>query len=289
MLIGSDRAPTGEVCQAVRRRFLMRVLIIGGAGYVGQLVLPGLAAAHDVRVLDPRRPETSCDYRPGDATDPATLADACAGMDAVVHMAMAPVAPDGRAEPASAVDVHVKSAYLAVTAAAAAGAGHVVFVSSMSVFADLGFRTLAADETPDATDAYGLTKRLGELACRAEAERTGVALTVLRLCWPTPDEVWPAWNRGLWRDEPHVVMRDGARGLRHPAATPDDPRPLLQMGDGRPLAALAGSDLTAALLAALAHPDGIRALPLTGDTTNACVDLTATRAALGGWWPARSL
>lgn len=267
----------------------MRVLIIGGAGYVGQLVLPGLAAAHQVRVLDPRQPDTPCEYRAGDATDPATLADACAGMDTVVHMAMAPVTLDHRAEPSSAVDVHVKSAYLTVTAAAAAGAGHVVFVSSMSVFADLGFRTLAADEPPDATDVYGLTKRLGELACQAEAQRTGTALTILRLCWPTPDDVWPAWHRGLLRNEHHVSMRDGARGLEYPVATADDPRPMLRMGDGRPVAALSGSDLTAALLAAIAHPDGIRVLPLTGDATNACVDLTPTRAALAGWWPERTV
>lgn len=61
-----------------------------------------------------------------------------------------------------------------------------------------------------------------------------------------------------------------------------------RMADGTPVPALAASDLTAALLAALAAPDGIRTLALTGDTAGNCVDLAPTREALGGWWPARS-
>ncbi|MGA8117060.1 MAG: NAD(P)-dependent oxidoreductase, partial [Actinocatenispora sp.] len=168
----------------------MRLLVIGGAGYVGRLVLPGLAARHRVRVLDLREPgpDGGYEYLAGDATDRAVLDRACAGTDAVLHMAMAPVrVADERTDPAVAFDVHVKSAYLAVAAAARAGVPHVVFVSSLSVFADLGYRTIGADEEPDSAEPYGLTKRLGEQACRAAAAATGTALTVLRLAWPTPD------------------------------------------------------------------------------------------------------
>lgn len=263
----------------------MRLLVIGGSGYVGGLVLPGLAAAHRVRVLDLRPPETSCEFVSGDATDPAVLADACAGTDAVLHMAMAPER-DGAVDPAAAFDVHVKSVYLAVAAAAAAGVGHVVFTSSMSVFSDLGWRTIGTGEEPDARDPYGLTKRLGEEAARAAAERTGTALTVLRLSWPTPDDTWPAWGRGL--SQAGFLQRDGRRGPGRPAASPDDPLPAERMADGTPMPALAAADLTAALLAALDSPAGVRTLPLTGDTAGNCVDLAPTREALRGWWPTRT-
>ncbi len=268
----------------------MRVLVIGGAGYVGRLVLPGLAGRHQVRVLDlvqpPRGAGYDYEHLAGDATDPAVLARACAGTDAVLHMAMAPTGPDSDTDPVVAFDVHVKSAYLTVSAAAGAGARHVVFVSSMSVFSELGFRTIGTDEEPDATDPYGLTKRLGEQACRAAAVETGTALSILRLSWPTPDEMWPAWEFGL-RQEPFQLHRDGRPGLYREPASAAEPLPMMRMGDGRPMPGLAGSDLTAALLAVLERPaDGIRALPLTGDADGSCIDLTPTMTALD-WSPRR--
>jgi nucleoside-diphosphate-sugar epimerase len=256
----------------------MRLLVIGGAGYVGRLVVPALAARHEVRVLDLHRPDTDCEYVAGDATDPADLARASAGAEAVVHMAMAPTTATGGCDPATAFDVHVKSPYLTVRAAR--DARHVVFVSSLSVHADLRHRTLAADEPADATDTYGLTKRLGEQAAAAAAREAGVALTVLRLAWPTPDGSWPAWQVGL-DDGP-------GPGRTYTEADPADPRPPVRMRDGRPVAALAGGDLAAALLAALDRPDGIRTLPLTGDTTSTVIDMTATWQALG-WTPTHRL
>jgi len=263
----------------------MRLLVIGGSGYVGRLVLPGLAARHQVRVLDLHRPSVDCEYREGDATDPTELSRACAGMDAVIHMAMAPTSPDERVDPSVAFDVHVKSPYLTVLAAAKADVAHVVFVSSLSVFAQLGSRRLGADEEPDATEPYGLTKRLGEQSARAAATSTGTDLTVLRLAWPTPDDAWPAWAVGLARTGP--ISTEGA--MRRDPVTAADPRPPLRLADGRPVPALAGTDLTAALLGALDHrPDGIRTLPLTGDASGALVDLSGTMTALD-WRPTHQL
>ncbi len=265
----------------------MRVLVIGGAGYVGRMVLPGLAARHQVRVLDLVAPPAGGhELLTGDATDPSVLARACADTDAVLHMAMAPTSPDSDTDPVVAFDVHVKSAYLTVRAAAAAGARHVVFVSSMSVFDELGFRTIGTDEEPDATDPYGLTKRLGEQACRAAAQETGTALDILRLCWPTPDEMWPAWEFGL-RQQPFHTHRDGRPGLYREPVSATEPLPMMRMGDGRAMAALAGSDLATALLAVLDRPaEGVRALPMTGDAAGACTDLSPTMAALD-WSPRR--
>src|SRR5205823_3134106 len=72
----------------------MRVLVVGGSGYVGGLVLPLLAKRHAVRVLDLRPPPDAVDYDAvdyleGSATDYPTLRRATEGVDAVVHCAMA--------------------------------------------------------------------------------------------------------------------------------------------------------------------------------------------------------
>ena len=61
---------------------------VGGSGYVGTLMLAGLAADHEVRVLDLVPPQGDHDHVVGSATDPQALAAALDGMDAVVHAAM---------------------------------------------------------------------------------------------------------------------------------------------------------------------------------------------------------
>lgn len=244
----------------------MKVLVIGGSGHVGRLVLPALAARHDLRVLDLRPPDTAAahEYVAGDATDPAALAAACAGMDAVLHMAMAPITGPEGADPSVSFDVHVKSAWLAAEAAADAGVPHLVHISSMSVFPQverLPIEPVGPDTAPDSVDLYGLTKRLGEQAVRAAATARGLSLVILRLSFPTSDADWPAWK---------IAGRPPRR---------------ITVADGRPVPGLAASDLAAAMLAALEHRDGQHTYPVAGDTEGIAMDLTPTREGLG-WWPA---
>lgn len=237
----------------------MRVLVIGGAGYVARLVLPHLVAAHDVRVLDPRPPSLPVDHVAGDATDPAVLATAVDGMDAVVHCAMGRGAWDTMRGALDAFDVNVKSVHLALLVAHAAGVPHAVHVSSMSVYRDLTGRRLDESTPADATDLYGLTKRFGEEVCRAAVAELGMSVNVLRLAWPTLDDTWPAWG---YDDEPGIWR------------TPDGTR----------IHATAASDVAAALLAALAFRDGYQVFTITGDTSARLWSTERARRLLG-WAP----
>ncbi len=77
----------------------MRVLVTGGAGFIGRHVLSGLAdRGHAVRVLDVLRadvhgpdsgwaPPAGMEFIRGDVRDPAAVDAALAGIDAVVHLA----------------------------------------------------------------------------------------------------------------------------------------------------------------------------------------------------------
>jgi nucleoside-diphosphate-sugar epimerase len=237
----------------------MRVLVIGGAGYVGGLVLPHLAARHEVRVLDLKPPTGAVEYVHGDATEPACLAGAVDGMDTVVHCAMGRGVGDTTRGVLDAFDVNVKSVHLALLAAHAAGVPHAVHVSSMSVYRDLTGRRLDESTPADATDLYGLTKRFGEEVCRAAVAEWGMSVNVLRLAWPTLDDTWPSWG---YDDEP---------GVRR---TPDGTR----------IHATAASDVAAALLAALAFRDGYQVFTITGDTSARLWSTERARRLLG-WAP----
>lgn len=241
----------------------MRILLVGGAGHVAGLILPRLAERHEVRVLDLRPPDhPSAEHVVGDATDPDTVASTVAGVDAVLHLAMASVryGMETMAYAAAAVDVHVKSVHVTLRSAFEAGVRHAVVISSMSVFDDLLGRTdLTETDPPDACDAYGLTKRLGEQVCAAAAER-GMSVNVLRLAWPTPDEVWPAWQTPDGDVQQHTV-------------------------NDAPVPALAGSDLARAVLAALEHRDGFQIFTIAGDHDGRMMSLAKARHQLG-WEPA---
>jgi nucleoside-diphosphate-sugar epimerase len=240
----------------------MRVLLIGGSGYVGSLLLPYLARQHTMRVFDrrlPRQTGNGIEYVPGDATDLGALRSAMTSVDVLVHCAMGSGDLDPAEGAAEAYDVNVKSVHLALLAAHEAGVPHAVHISSMSIYHRLLDRDLDGDEPPDATDLYGLTKRLGEQVCQAAAEEWGMSVNVLRLTWPTADADWPAWTR----------FGD---------------RKLLHTGDGTLVEPTAASDLAAAVLSAVDYRDGCQTFLISGDRSARRWSIDKARRLLG-WDP----
>lgn len=189
----------------------MRLLVVGGCGLVGSIVLPHLAAGHDIRVLDlvtPASPVSGVDYHTGDLHDVDLVTALAADVDSLVFMAMGPIRDWGSPATARAhLDVAVPGLYATITGAARAGVRHLVYTSSMSVFRypldgvepppgghatdDRLGRYPDESVQPTATDFYGLAKRLGEEVCRAAVTERDLDAVCLRLCLPVADDAWP--------------------------------------------------------------------------------------------------
>ncbi len=230
----------------------MRVLVIGGSGYLGGLVLPILAQTHRLRIFDMRPPiDPSWEYIEGSITDYEALARAATGVDAILFMAMGGKAFETIESVTSNFDVSVKGVYLTLLAAQRANVSHVVYTSSMSVYAgELTERHFADEElTPESTHFYGLTKRFGEEICRNATREWGMSANVLRLCFPLPDDVW--------RTETKPDM---------------------------PTLATAGSDVAQALLAALSYQAGFQIFMISGDYQQKMINMSKA-ARLLGWRP----
>jgi nucleoside-diphosphate-sugar epimerase len=243
----------------------MRILMAGGSGYVGSLILPGLSAAgHGVSVLDPVAPDGVVAWVRGSATDPMALNAALGGADAVIHAAMARLDSDGEPDPVASFSALVTSVFTTLDAARRAGVTRVVLISSLSVFASkpvpLADRDIDETSAPDASDVYGVAKRLAEVVGQTAAHAHGLTVTVLRIGWPTTESAWPRW------------------------ALPRFPQPaVVRRADGTPVPALAASDLTAAVLAALGRDGDFEVFHIVGDDGSGRCLSTAKARALLGW------
>lgn len=172
----------------------MRLLLVGGAGAVGTMTLPHLAAQHVITVLDPRPPASGpWSHRAASALDLDAVADAAREADALVYMAMGPIDGWGSASNVrSHFDISVTGAHISLWAAASVGVRRAVLTSSMSVYCDPDHAPYPDESAPpDASDFYTLTKRCAEIVASAAAAEWHMDIVALRLCLPTPDDEYP--------------------------------------------------------------------------------------------------
>lgn len=166
----------------------MRVFVTGGSGLIGSHLVELLRTkGHEVVSLHRRGSETTrlrglgCRLVEGDVRDGAqSLASAMAGCTHLVHGAA--LVYSGGAWPKVRA-VNVEGTRNVLTAAAAAGVGHAVHVSSVAVYgrwqgAVDEATPLDADLEPD--DLYGRSKREAESAARTVEEERGLAVTIVR-------------------------------------------------------------------------------------------------------------
>lgn len=165
----------------------MRVLITGATGFIGgHAAAHAIEAGHEVCALvrSPERLEDTrvafglpaIDHVVGDMTDPATVAAALKGADAVIHCA-AVVALDARGN-AQGIEKSVAGARLVLQQAAAMELDPIIHVSSVAALFEPRAGPLTIDHPPSSADfAYGQAKADAEIVARKlQADGAPVAI-----------------------------------------------------------------------------------------------------------------
>ena len=169
-----------------------RILVIGGAGFVGSHIVDQLLEepVREVVVLDnfvrgtrENLSAAAADERvrivEGSLLDTDLLAELMAGTDYVFHLA-ALWLYECVHEPRSAVEVNIVGTFNVMEAAQAAGVKKVVYSSSASVYGD-ALETPMTEEHPfNNRTTYGATKIAGEQLFRAFNEQHGLDYVGLR-------------------------------------------------------------------------------------------------------------
>jgi nucleoside-diphosphate-sugar epimerase len=169
----------------------MRVLVIGGSGFIGTRLLDTLVErGHDVtnfdRRVSDRFPERTVvgDVRSGDE-----VAAAADGHDAVVNLAAEH--RDDVTPLSLYTEVNVGGAAALVTAAERTGIQRIVFTSTVALYG-LDKNDAAEDSEPDPFNEYGRSKLAAEQVLRTWAEADPArSLTIVR-----PSVVFGEGNRG---------------------------------------------------------------------------------------------
>ena len=167
----------------------MRVLVTGGAGYVGSVSVERLVeAGHEVVVLD----DLSTGHREsvpsavsleigsyGDADLMERLLER-ARVDAILHCAARSLVGESMREPARYYRDNVAGGIVLLEAARQAGVGRIVFSSTAAVYGVPDATPIAEDAPLRPINTYGETKRTVEGALRFYGEAYGLRSVALR-------------------------------------------------------------------------------------------------------------
>ena len=170
----------------------MKVLVTGGAGYIGSTLVPLLLQqGHEVRVLDSLRyggrsmlgfwAHPGFEFLSGDLRDPRAATEAVQGVEAVVHLAAIVGDPACSKEPDLARQVNLQASLSLLENSTRAGVERFVFASTCSNYGRMADPSQYADETWELRpmSLYAETKVAVEDSI-LDLDRADFSATVLR-------------------------------------------------------------------------------------------------------------
>ncbi len=168
----------------------MRVLVTGGAGFIGSNLVDGLLRdGHEVRVLDNfstghrsnlAHVRDDVEVVEGDLRSYERVSRAVRGCERVFHQGALPSVPRSVQDPLTSSEINIGGTLNVLLAARDEGAGRVVFASSSSVYGDApGFPRVETQATSPLAP-YAVSKLAAEQYCRVAHLVYGLETVCLR-------------------------------------------------------------------------------------------------------------
>lgn len=213
-----------------------RWLVTGAAGFIGSHVVEKLLKlGQQVRVVDNffssgphnlaavrdivgAEAAARLEFVEGDIRNPTACADACAGMDQVIHLAALGSVPLSMDKPALCNEINVTGTLNMMIAAHAAGIRRFVYASSSAVYGDDELPTKREDSIGRPLSPYAASKYINEVYASTMLTCFGletVGLRFFNVFGPRQDPkgayaaVIPCWIDAMRRGEDVFVNGDG--------------------------------------------------------------------------------
>jgi UDP-glucose 4-epimerase len=150
----------------------MRVLITGGAGFIGSHLALALHNRVAVRILDnlrtgdrQRLEGSNVDFVNASVLDTAALRAAISAVDIVFHLAAMVGVQESMDNPRGCIETNVIGTFNVLEAAADAGVRKLVFASSAAIYGDKSPVPTSETAPPSPKSPYAITKLDGEHLC----------------------------------------------------------------------------------------------------------------------------
>ena len=203
----------------------MKIVITGGAGFIGSNIAEVLSKDNEVIVLDNlstgKRGNTKdldIKFVEGSITDLGLLQTVFKDVDYVLHQAAIPSVPRSIKDPIASNNANINGTLNVLVAARDRSVKKVIYASSSSVYGDTPKLPKREDMTPNPLSPYAVAKLTGEYYCNVFNEVYGlktVALRYFNVYGPKQDPysdyaaVIPKFVSKISGDKPPVIYGDG--------------------------------------------------------------------------------
>lgn len=205
----------------------MRVLITGGAGFIGSHFAGYFQGKADVRVLDNLRSGhrrnldgLQAEFIEGSVLDRALVRRAMEGVDYVFHLAAMVSVPESMEKASECVAINVTGLLNVLEEAASAGVKKLCFASSAAVYGNNPAVPKLETMIPEPASPYAITKLDGEYYCSlftSMGRLETVSLRLFNVFGPRQDPnsayaaAVPVFIRNALAGKPIVIYGDGTQ------------------------------------------------------------------------------
>jgi UDP-glucose 4-epimerase len=202
-----------------------KVLVTGGAGFIGSHIVGYFQNRAEVRVLDNLRSGfkhnldgVRCDFIQGSILDRGAVRRAVRDVDYIFHLGAMVSVPESMQEPVECVEINTNGTLVILEEAARAGVKKLILSSSAAIYGDNPRVPKVETMPPEPKSPYAVTKLDGEFYCRMFADESRLPTTCLRyfnVFGPrqNPDSSYaaavPAFINRALKNKPIVIFGDG--------------------------------------------------------------------------------
>jgi UDP-glucose 4-epimerase len=203
----------------------MRVLVTGGAGFIGSHIVEHFSGSAEVRVLDNLRTgykknlqDFDVEFIEGSITDRQTVKKAMQGVEHVFHLAAMISVPESMEKPQECVDINTQGTLTVLQEAADAGVKKLCLSSSAAIYGDNPTVPKLEEMLPEPKSPYAVTKLDGEYYCKMFTQEGWLDTACLRyfnVFGPRQDPgsqyaaAIPIFIYRAIRNEPIIIFGDG--------------------------------------------------------------------------------
>jgi UDP-glucose 4-epimerase len=203
----------------------MRVLITGGAGFIGRHISEYFQDRAEVRVLDNLRcgfksnlSGLNCQLIVGSILDRDLVREAMKGVDFVFHLAAMTSVQESMQKPNECAEINTRGTAIVLQEAARAKVKKLIFSSSAAIYGDNPTNPKIESMPADLKNPYATSKNEGERHCRSftdEGLLATVSLRYFNVFGPYQDArsryaaAIPAFIEKATRNEPITIFGDG--------------------------------------------------------------------------------